>query len=128
MPEFINLPRDSAVTSLSFNLIQKFVKTLSIEKFLKLLVKNIHLISKILIAISPAIDLAHQLLACFHIAWFCAPMKLVLKSVLDIIFQIFWNIISMGDVSDSCHWNWAHKLICETWQLGLQKSNDMQVT
>jgi len=54
-------------------------------------------------------------------------MKFILKSVLNIIFKIFWNIISMRDISDSCHRNGTHKLISKTWKLSFQKSNNMAV-
>lgn len=54
-------------------------------------------------------------------------MELVLEIVLDIIFQISRDIISMSYISNPRHWYCTHELICKTRQLGFQKSDDMHV-
>jgi hypothetical protein len=54
-------------------------------------------------------------------------MQLILESMLNVILEIFWDIVSVGDISDSSHGHCAHKLVGETWQLSFEKSNNMAV-
>jgi hypothetical protein len=54
-------------------------------------------------------------------------MQLILQSMLYVILEIFWDIVSMGDISDSSHGHSAHKLVGETRQLSFEKSNNMTV-
>jgi hydrogenase maturation factor HypE len=54
-------------------------------------------------------------------------VEFVLKSVLDLLFQIFRHVISMSDVPNPCHWNCTHELISKTWKLCFQKSDNVTI-
>ena len=54
-------------------------------------------------------------------------MEFVLKGMFYYFFEISWHVSAMTDISNSCHWYSTHELICETRQLGFQKSDDMHV-
>jgi hypothetical protein len=125
VPKFVNLSRNSAIVGLSFNLIKELIESLSIEILLQFLVKYVHLISEILIAITSVIDIIHKPLTSFEITWFSTSMKFILKFMFDIVLKIFWNIISMSDIPNSSHWNCTHELVSKTRKLNLKKPNNM---
>lgn len=118
VPELFNLGRKLIVSSALFNTIEKFVEALSIEKFLQLLVENFKLWFEILVVVSMS-DPVYQLLASFQITWLSAPVEFILQPMFDLRFQVLWNIIPMSNITDPCHWDCAHELICKTWKLYL---------
>lgn len=79
----------------------------------------------VVVSIPDSID---EFLTGLKVTGLSASVKLVLKSMLDVQFQVLRDVVTMSYVSDPGHGHSHHELVCKAGQLLLEQSDDVTIS
>lgn len=107
--------------------LEQLVKVDCVEELLQLPVENLHLVLEVPRKRVVTSDPVDDVLASAQIAWVRAPVQLVLKRVLDLVFEVLGDVVPVRDIPDPRQRHSLHELVRERGQVSLDATNDEAV-